>query len=312
MSKDQCRTYLVNGDFQTDFEFEEETPLLGIHNEGRVNRSVATQERIGKTSFSATLIQVQYGTYKGESACFAAMDFSFRFRSKSSCRYSYAEIRVAFTRAVDTQNHKVRNADPADDPRVRNMAPKEVYGTVNTIGENNILGLKVPVMFENSVDLSTSVGGQAEKTKTKEQENRIESHGHLYYDDDHDEDANAVTWDLLEDDATRSGIFRNFKVAIVVLNQPESPMWMDVVVKPSVKFSLDPRRLFEKNEPFARLLQRNDEPVLLDGKTPKYRQSELGCNDFSSPIFPWHEVLQLPVEYAVSGFIVTTERFKCF
>jgi hypothetical protein len=124
----------------------------------------------------------------------------------------------------------------------------------------------------------------------------MEIHGHLYFDDDHDEDANAVTWDLSENDAQKDGIFREVKAAIVVLNPADKPMWMDVTVKPSVKFSADPRRLVAKN---------NDEPVLLDGKTPKTGQSDLGCSDFSSTTFPWNKVLQLPVEYAVSSFIGT-------
>jgi hypothetical protein len=68
-------------------------------------------------------------------------------------------------------------------------------------------------------------------------------------------------------------------------------------VKPSVKFSVDVRRLFGKNDLFARLLQQNGQPVLLDGKTPKERQQGFGCDDFTSPEYPWHKVLQLPVEY---------------
>ena len=77
-------------------------------------------------------------------------------------------------------------------------------------------------------------------------------------------------------------------------------MWMSVVVKPSVRFFVDPARLFGKNDPFARLLQMCDEPILLDGKTPKGDHSELACDDFSSPDFPWPKVLWFPAEYKVN------------
>jgi hypothetical protein len=305
MTEDNNGIYLINDDFCTDFELDESSePLLGIHNKNRVNRDLATQERIGRTSFSAQVLRVQYGTYLGDHACLVGLNFSFRFRTNVACRYSYAEIRVAFTRAIDIQNHKTRNTNPLDDPRVKNLAPKEVYGIVKTVEEKKVFDVTIPVMFESPIGLKAGVTSQVRNEKTEHQENRMEIHGHLYFDDDHDEDANAVTWDLSENDAQKDGIFREVKVAIVVLNPADKPMWMDVSVKPSVKFSADPRRLVAKNDAFARLLQKNDEPVLLDGKTPKTGQSDLGCSDFSSTTFPWDKVLRLPVEYAVSSFIV--------
>jgi hypothetical protein len=82
-------------------------------------------------------------------------------------------------------------------------------------------------------------------------------------------------------------------------NALAQPVWMQVVVKPSVAFSLDPRRLAQKNDFFMRLLQLNDRPVLFDGKTPKAGQEDLKADDFTSPAFPWSKVLRMPVEYQV-------------
>lgn len=308
---DYDRAYQVNGGFETDFTLNEQSvPLLGIHNNGRVNRTLATHERIGKTSFSATLGQVLYGKYKGDDACLVVIDFSFRFRSEVACRYSYAEILVAFRRAVDIRNPRKRADDPSEDPRVTNMAPKEVYGILKASKEKNSYGITIPAMFESPIGLWTSIEGHAGKEETEHQENRMEIHGDLYFDDEHDQYANAVTWDLSENDALKDGIFRYFKAAIVLLNPPEQPMWMEVVVKPSVRFSLDPRRLVQKSNPFARLLQKNDDPVLLDGKTAKTGPFDPGCNDFSSPAFPWDKVLQIPKEYEVSQSILREETSR--
>ena len=64
---------------------------------------------------------------------------------------------------------------------------------------------------------------------------------------------------------------------------------MDVSVKPVVKFSLDPRRLFTK-----RLVREKDEPVLLDGRTMLGNSSCLKYDKFDSDDFPWQAVLDLP------------------
>jgi hypothetical protein len=63
---------------------------------------------------------------------------------------------------------------------------------------------------------------------TEHQDNWMEIHGQLYEDDDHVDEANAVSWDLFENPVQRDGIFRNFRGAIVVLYPPGRPMWMEV------------------------------------------------------------------------------------
>lgn len=287
-------------EFVTEFDIDDKKSLLKIENKGRANRSLITQEQIGDTSFSAVLHRVYYGSYHGESACLISVDFSFRFRSKTASRYQYAAIGLEFEKAMDTNDHKVRCKNPLLDPKVANFAPKQVYGMVSTIDQKKHWEVSIPVMFESPIGLSAGVTGTAGNKTISHEDNRMELHGNLYQDDDHDEGANGVTWDLQENKVQGDGIFRNFCGAIVVLHEPDQPFWMRVSVKPAVRFSLDPRRLITKEDHLARLLQRNDHPVLLDGATQLKRQPDLTCDDFSSEEFPWHSILRLPKEFEVS------------
>ena len=287
-------------EFVTDFDIDSDKSLLKIENKGRVNRSLITQEQVGHTSFSAILHRVYYGSYHGERACLISVDFSFRFRSKTSSRYQYAAIDLQFEKAMDVNNHKIRCKDPLLDPKVANFAPKQVYGMVSVIDQKKHWEVSIPVTFETPIGLSAGVTGTAGSESNSHEDNRMEIHGNLYQDDEHDEGANGVTWDLQENKVQGDGIFRNFRGTIVVLHEPDQPFWMRVSVKPAVKFSLDPRRLVTKEDPLARLLQRNDDPILLDGRTPLKRQPDIGCKDFSSEEFPWSSITRLPKEYEVS------------
>ncbi|KAF1997263.1 hypothetical protein P154DRAFT_292434 [Amniculicola lignicola CBS 123094] len=283
----------LNGPFETEFDFDDAAaiPQLGIEAKGKVNRQLITQEKIGSTSFSATTQHVQYGKYHGSPACLVAIDFIFRFKPKVLARYSYASITVTFRRATDLGNHRASKAPPQDDPHVANMAPKSMYGVAAAFEERPAHDVTVPVVFENPLGLGTAVESHAKIEDTGNTEHRMEIHGQPFEDDDHIDAPNGASWDLFEDPVKKDGILRNFRAAVVVLNPPGQPMWMKVVVVPSVKFSVDPRRLFGKNDPFAKLLQLNDQPVPLDGKTPKESQVDFGCDDFTSPHFPWANIL---------------------
>ena len=303
---------LPNATFHTTFDIDEkEVPQLGVRNDGRVNRRLATRDAIGSTGFTATLSRVQYGTYNKESACLVAIDFSFSFHPKAPSRYSYANIKVAFTKAVDASSPKIKNLAPAADPQVKNMAPKEVYGIVKTIEEKKVRDVTIPIMFESPIGFSAGMEGHVGLETTDHQENRMQIHGRLSYDDDEHEEANIVVWDLYENPAQKDGIFRDLRGVIIVANPAAQPMWMKVTVKPSVKFSMDPGRLFGKNDPFARLFQMNDDPVLLDGKTEELGMVEIESNDFSAPKFPWGKILWLPAEYKVLNCSsVVTSKLK--
>ena len=292
--------FVANANFSTDFDVDKDKTLLSIKNKGRVNRALVTQEQINNTSFSATLHRVQYGKYQGETACLISLDCSFRFKSKSLSRYEYAEVQVEFETAVDTSKPRLRSSEPLADPRVVNYAPKEVYGIVTTVDQRKHWKIEIPLMFHSPIGLKAGLTGSGGSDWSTHEDNRIEIHGNFYQDDEHDEGANGVTWDLQENKTQHYGIFRSFRSVIMVKHQAARPFWMRVSVKPAVRFSLDLRRLVTKNSVLLRLLQRNDDPVLLDCKTPLKGQPDFGCDDFSSDDFPWARILQMPQEYEVS------------
>lgn len=282
--------------FVTEFELEENSndpPQLGIQNQGHVNRPLITRDAIRDTGFSAILQRVQYGTHKGTPACLIVMDLSFRFMGRTLSRYSHGKVEVKFSRAVDPSNHKIVSPQPREDPKVVNMAPKEVYGIVKMVEGRNYREVSIPVMFESPVGASAGVEATFGSEETEHQEHRMEIYGDLSWDDDHTDAACGATWDLRENEAQRDGIFRSFRAAIIVENLPDIAMWMRVKVVPSVKFSINPARLFSK-----RLLQKNDDPVLLDGTTPYGAPVGQGI-DFHSGQFPWASVVWMPSEYKV-------------
>lgn len=290
----------LNGSFETDFKLEStEAPAqLGPIPVGLPNRCVITRDRIGSTSFRATTQHVQYGKYDDELACLVVLEFAFRFKPRVLSRYSSAYVRVTFRCAGDVKDSTIK-ANPEEDPLVKGFGPRRVYGFVSNSDNKLVRELKVPFAFEGGgvhVGLETSFTTE----QTAQQAHRMKILGQTYDDDEHfDKGPNGVEWDLLENEVEKEGIFRNFRGAIVVLNPRQRPMWMEVQVKPSVRFSVNPLRL-PMPEPFRRLLQLNDMPVLLDGKTNLASQVELGCNDFNSKEFPWSKILQMPVEYEVS------------
>lgn len=120
------------------------------------------------------------------------------------------------------------------------------------------------------------------------EEGRLEVHDNLAQDDDHDEGANSVTWDLGKNLISKVGILRSFR-AVVVFHRPKEAIWMEVLVQPVVQFSLDPRRLLSKQ-----LVRKGDEPVLLDGNKECGDSSCLKVDKFDSDDFPWEAVLNLP------------------
>jgi len=278
--------------FESDLVLEDLDPLLGIQNEGRVNRPLVTQDHIGKTGFSAYLSLVQYGTYRQYPACLLALDFSFRFPNKGGARFSSAEIELTFEKALDADRPSVRSKDASLDPVVANFAPKTLLGQILTREHKTTHEIKMPVVFEAplgpKVGVTTTFGGETTVTE----EGRLEVHGNLAQDDDHDEGANSVTWDMTENPLKKDGILRSFRGVVILKVRQREAFWLHVSVKPVVKFSLDPKRLFTK-----RMRQERDEPILLDGQTPYHSCGDgksLRFDEFDSSEFPWEEVLHLP------------------
>ena len=277
--------------FETDLVFAEDSdvPELRIQNNERINRALATQEHIGRTSYSAYLRHVQYGTYQGKPACLLGVDFSFRFPTKGNSRFTYAEIEVTFEKAVDIKKPSLRQTDATLDPIVANFAPKEILGLVTERENKKSVEIEVPVVFEVPFG-SAGLSAKWTRETTVTEEGRFEVHGDLAQDDEHADGANSVTWDLTENPIKKGGILRSFRGVILLFCRPDETLWMYVSAKPVVSFNLDPRRLFTK-----RLVREKDEPVLLDGKTTLGNSSCFEHDKFDADNFPWPAVLNLPV-----------------
>lgn len=273
----------------TDFSFspEESEAQLRIENGGRVNRSLATQEQIGRTGYSAYVRHVQYGAYDGKPACLVGLDFAFRFPPRAGTRFSSAEIEASFEKALDPNDPSVRSTDASIDPVVANFAPKQMLGPAREKASSRSFGVEIPTMFGIPL-VSTGVTASWARETTKNEEGRAELYGNFAQDDDHDNGANSVTWDLTENPVSKEGVFRSLRSVVLLFCRPSEAFWLRISVKPVVQFSLDPRRLFKK-----RLVQDKDDPVLLDGSTMVGHLSLLDYSDFTDPEFPWQKLFQV-------------------
>ncbi|KAK4172653.1 hypothetical protein QBC36DRAFT_337381 [Triangularia setosa] len=266
-------------------------PTLAIKNNSRINRTLATHSNISPSSYSAYLRHVQYGLYQSQPACLLALDFSFRFPANSTSRFSSAEITLTFTHALDPSKPSLQSSDPTFDPIVANFAPVSILGAPQSRTNSNTFEIAAPLtLFDTPFGLGPSVGVTPRwaKETIKTEEGQAELYGYLAPDDDHDDGANSIAWDMTENPVSKGGIFRSFRGVVVLhLRRPEQMFWMKVDVKPVVKFSLDPKRLFAQ-----RLIGKRDEPILLDGKTMLGNSVCHGYEVFDATDFPWDAVLK--------------------
>jgi hypothetical protein len=288
--------------FETDLIFSEDSnALLGIKNEERVNRTLVTQERIGKTSYSLYARHIQYGTYQAKPACLVGIDISFRFPSKANSRFTYAEVEITFEKALDITNPSLRSTDASLDPVVANFAPKQILGTVVERENKTSLEFEVPLVFDTPFGSSGITATIARET-TMTERGCLEVYGNLAQDDEHDDGANSVTWDLTENPISKDGILRSFRGIILLFCRPGETLWLHGTVKPVVSFSLDPRRLVTK-----KLVREKDQPIYLDGKTTLGNSVCLGYDKFDADNFPWNEVLNLPKSLGTTSAPAATE-----
>lgn len=282
----------------TEFELEDENAdtLLSIKNKERVNRLSATHDKVGRTWFAATLCLVHYAKYKGKSACIVGINFSFGFPRKSLGRFVYSELNVIFSQALDKKDPGVLATDPDKDPGVVDLAPVTLWGEAKTIDQKTKWSVDVPVKWKDGAEAGIDTKAAIEKSLSREHRMNIE--GSEMFDDDHVTHANSVQWTMEENEVQKDGILKRFRGFIVVLlpEGAKTAMWVKVKVQPAVKFSVDPRRLYRK------LIQKNDDPIYLDGKTPYCDLPDIEIGDnLGDPKSPWKELIVYPVEYTVCG-----------
>ncbi|KAK4663235.1 hypothetical protein QC763_606830 [Podospora pseudopauciseta] len=268
-------------------------PTLAITNNSRINRPLATHSSLSPSSYTAYLRHVQYGTYHSLPSCLLALDFTFRFPTTSTSRFSSAEITLTFTHTTSPSKPSLPSASPSYDPIISNFAPVSIIGPPQARTNSNTFEIAAPLtLFDTPFGLGPSVGVTPRwaKETTKMEEGQAELHGYLAQDDDHDEGANSVAWDMAENPVSKGGIFRSFRgVVLLTLPRPGEPFWMKVEVKPVVKFSLDPKRWLAQ-----RLIGKRDDPILLDGKTGLGDSICHGFEAFDAEDFPWDAVLKGP------------------
>lgn len=192
---------------------------------------------------------------------------------------------------MDPATPSVRCEDASLDPIVANFAPKTLLGQIRTREHTKTQETEVPVVFGMPFFDGAKVGltNRFSNSTTTTEEGCSEIHGNLAQDDEHDEGANSVTWDMTENPIRKDGILRSFRGVVVLKVRKGEAFWLRVGVKPVVKFSIDPKTWFMR-----RMRQDRDEPVLLDGKTGFGDEGGLGGNEFDGKNFPWEDVLRLP------------------
>lgn len=106
---------------------------------------------------------------------------------------------------------------------------------------------------------------------------------------------NNIEFRLQEIKSLKTGILHRLTAAaVVLLPKGESPkIKAKLVVKPSVGFSVNPRRL----------LPRKDDPIFLDGITEKGDPIAFGC-DFSHSEYPWMSIIVKSGKEKVSLYFV--------
>ncbi|KAI0099039.1 hypothetical protein GGR51DRAFT_536556 [Nemania sp. FL0031] len=270
--------------FERNLEFDEIDGQLSIRNEGRVNRQLATHDKLGRTSYSAYVRHIQYGTYGKKPACLLAIDFSFRFPTRSNSRFSSAYIEVTFEKALDISKPRLRSTDASLDPIVANFAPKQLSDEPKVREVSRMFEVEIPFKIEAPfVSAGFSLKRSSEIVQTEEGRGQI--HGTLFQDDEHDDGPNGVAWDLEENHVSKEGIVRSLRALVVLHCRPREAFWMHVEVKPVVNFTLDPRRLVR------RLVGDRDEPIALDGRTEFGKPECFVQSDFDYEDFPWQILL---------------------
>ncbi|KAI1619204.1 hypothetical protein EDD37DRAFT_305791 [Exophiala viscosa] len=282
---------MLNGDFETGFSIDEGSEAtLRIRHDGNPNRTKITAQDLGNTSFAVKLSHVQYGTYSGQEAVLLRFNFEFTFQDGGLKRFQSAAIRLKLEETQDASLSDPSPRLPKNDPKIVVIAPVQIYGEVKKESRTRSWELSVPIQYNNR---GAQAGLEASYTSTTQVEvdHRMQIHGSTTSDDEHDDD-NIAVWRTIENKAQESGILHQFPAAVVAVlpAEHERPVKLTALVQPSIIFSLNP----------LRLVQKKDDAVFLDRRTPKGKPFGHGL-DFDNPAFPWGDVVNIPKEYHLTS-----------
>ncbi|KAF3905311.1 hypothetical protein ABW20_dc0100372 [Dactylellina cionopaga] len=281
----------LNADFETtleDNDDEDFEPELGISNNDQINREKITAKEIGSTSFKATLTTVQYGVYNSEAACFLLFDLHFSFIPSTRTRYVYAHVDMEFTSCDNSKLTLSEPYKPEDDPAVAAVIPGELWGKVKESKEKTLWQFSIPALFQTPIGLQTGIEFEGGAEKETRRDHRMSVIASITGDDDHIRD-NCLDWKISENKAQAYGIpFHLTTGAIITLPKgPLKTMMAKVTVKPKVSFSMN----------LLRLRSKKDDPIYLDGVTPKGNPVFQAGVDFKEQNIDWVKILNLTDEY---------------
>ena len=255
----------------------------------RPNREKITAQEVGRTRFTARLTHVQYGTYEGQAAVLLRFGFEFGFKNDGLKRLTFASVRITLEETADKDLHEPTPRNPKNDPKVVLITPSQVCGEATSENRSRGWGLSVPVQYQS---FGLKLGPELEYNDDWEftKDYRLWITGLRTSDDRHDMD-NCALWEMKENERQKSGILHRFPAALVAVlpNAPAHPVKVTGLVDCSIAFSVNPYRLRQKR----------DDPVYLDRLTPKGTPVAPDI-DFSSPKFPWTDVVKVPTEYRTS------------
>jgi hypothetical protein len=280
----------VNGDFQTDFDVDESSEaILRIQHKGDPNREKATAQMIGTASFAAKLSRVQYGTYRGQEAVLLAFSFEFGFLNESVKRMTSATLKIILEEAKDNSVEYPDPRNPNNDPKIVAFGPSQICGEMTTVNNTRTWALDFLVQFQ-ALGLETGPEASYETQISSTRDHRMWINGKTESDDDHDDD-NIVSWNIQENKIQKSGVPHRL-LAFIIATLPQGPKTMVKVtarIRPYVAFTINP----------LRLLQKRDDPILLDRLTAKGDTIAPGV-DFTDKDFPLNSLIQALTEYNVS------------
>lgn len=285
----------LNGDFRMTFDVDEsDSAILSkinhIPTPDGTARTNVTAQIIGSTSYAAKLETVQYGKYRGRDAVLLIWNMRFAFNNETFKRFMSANIKITLEECEDDTVKLPPDSErnPNNDPIVVAWGPNQVCGQVTTVQHRQMWSLETPLTFGLSGVADATIQGARTNEAAFGRDSRMWIVGNTEADDDHNDD-NTVCWRMRENRTQKSGILHDFP-AFLIATLPNSPSRMvrvSAMVRPYIAFSLNP----------IRLLQKHDDPTLLDRKTSKGQPIAPGI-DFADVDFPLDSIIRIPTEFA--------------
>ncbi|KAI9774564.1 MAG: hypothetical protein M1840_002813 [Geoglossum simile] len=178
------------------FELDPHSGDLGQKNNGASdpNREKIMQRELGALAIIASLERVEFGSFKGESACLVSCVFQFLDGNAQFLRFTDAMIHIEFQ----------KREGQGEDPAVLNFGPRTIVGE-KTI-ENRLWCYELVMPCHINVwPLDIGLEPTVRRESEFDRQHFMEIRGNLYGDRKHQR-PNCVRWTVKENSKQRSGI----------------------------------------------------------------------------------------------------------